>query len=102
MAKATDRKGKAKDAKATNEALDALANFTLPDSLPCSEIEFPILIRKSNKVKWQDILNESNRHYAEIEEFIQSKEEPDLTPPFQSKILHFDYVIREHTFSLVV
>jgi hypothetical protein len=84
--KSTDRKGKSKDAKAAvNEMTENLAAFTLPDSLPCSEVEFPVLIRKKNHANWKAILEESNQKFQEIEEFNETKKEPTLKSPFLSR-----------------
>ncbi|KAG6442247.1 IQ domain-containing protein K [Manduca sexta] len=81
--KTTDRKGKSKEVKsATNELADNLATFTLPDSLPCSEVEFPVLIKKTTKANWQQILEESNQKLLDIEKYKESKKECVPRAPF--------------------
>ncbi|CAG9793816.1 unnamed protein product [Diatraea saccharalis] len=81
--KTTERRGKNKDPKAGgSEIAEPLGAFTLPDSLPCSEVEFPILIRKKKIVDWKAILEEANQHIQEIEEFNESKKEPVPKSPF--------------------
>nr|XP_026486846.1 uncharacterized protein LOC113393938 [Vanessa tameamea] len=89
--KGTDRKGKAKEIKSTlNDLRENLAAFTLPDSLPCSEIEFPILIKKTNKAKWTEIIEESNRNLKDIENYVESIKEPlDKTPFLKTE---YDYI----------
>lgn len=87
--KNTDRKGKGKDLKSVaNEQTDNLATFTLPDSLPCSEIEFPVLIKKSTTANWQAILEESDQQFREIVEYAESKQEKVPKPPFLSKFFN--------------
>ncbi|KOB74147.1 IQ domain-containing protein K, partial [Operophtera brumata] len=82
--KTTDRKLKSKDAKsvAGNDQTDALANFSLPESLPCSEIEFPVLITKTATVNWQQILEEREQKFHEIAEYVESKHEKVSKAPF--------------------
>ncbi|XP_072947862.1 uncharacterized protein [Epargyreus clarus] len=81
--KGTDRKGKSKDAKSVvNDQVDTLATFTLPDSLPCSEIDFPIILRKTPRADWNQILQESDEAYQEIEEYTQSKQPSIPKSPF--------------------
>lgn len=83
--KGTDRKGKGKDAKSTaNELTENLATFTLPDSLPCSEVEFPVLIKKKSGANWKMILEESDKNFEELEAFTESKKEPVPKSPFLS------------------
>lgn len=83
--KNTDRKGKGKDTKSVaNEQTENLATFTLPDSLPCSEIEFPVLIKKSTTANWKQILEESEQRLNEIVEYAESKQEKVPKPPFLS------------------
>ncbi|KAJ0178347.1 hypothetical protein K1T71_006170 [Dendrolimus kikuchii] len=90
----TDRKGKSKDTKTlSNELTDNLAAFTLPESLPCSEVSFPVLITKVAKASWQDILEESNQHFREIEEFTERKKEAVPKPPFLKT--ECDYITNE-------
>ncbi|CAH2240335.1 IQ domain-containing protein K-like [Pararge aegeria] len=93
--KASDRKGKSgKDAKsAANEKSETVTAFTLPDSLPCSEIDFPLLIRKRHTANWNEIVEESNNNYKEIEEYAQSKREVTPKPPFQKT--ECDYIANE-------
>ncbi|KAM3966412.1 uncharacterized protein ACR2FA_012725 [Aphomia sociella] len=92
--KTTDRKGKSKELKsAGNEVIDTLAMFTLPDSLPCSEVEFPILIKKTAKANWLEILEESNNKHKEIEEYVESKKQPVPKAPFQNT--ESDYIKNE-------
>ncbi|CAH0729678.1 unnamed protein product, partial [Brenthis ino] len=76
--KGTDRKGKTKEVKsAVNDInYDTLSAFTLPDSLPCSEVEFPILLKTANKANWFQIVEESEERLKEIEEYSESKKEP--------------------------
>lgn len=90
--KATDRK-KGKDKTATNETSDNLAAFTLPDSLPCSEIEFAVLLKRSFRANWNKILEEKEQELKEIEEFKQSKTEPVPKSPFLSELIHWSFYI---------
>ncbi|RVE44683.1 hypothetical protein evm_010702 [Chilo suppressalis] len=81
--KITDRKGKNKEPKSgASELSDNLATFALPDSLPCSEVDFPILIRKKNLANWKTILEETDQQFHEIEQFNDSKKEPVPKSPF--------------------
>lgn len=84
--KGTDRKGKSKEVKsAVNDInYDTLSAFTLPDSLPCSEVEFPILLKRANKANWLQIVEESKERLKEIEEYSESKKETASKPPFLS------------------
>lgn len=94
--KGTDRKGKGKEAKsAMNELSENLATFTLPDSLPCSEVEFPILIKRKAGASWKKILEESDKKFQEIEAFTESKKEPVPKSPFLSiiKSVAFIFII---------
>ncbi|XP_026762646.2 IQ domain-containing protein K-like [Galleria mellonella] len=92
--KSTERKGKSKEPKpAINETTDTLATFTLPDSLPCSEVEFPVLIKKKTKTNWLEILEESNNKIREIEEYTESKKQPIPKAPFQKT--ECDYIKNE-------
>lgn len=84
--KGTDRKGKTKEGKGTNDMAETLAAFVLPDSLPCSEVNFPVLIRKVKRTSWNEILDESKREQQEIEEYVESKREPALKAPFLSQL----------------
>lgn len=93
--KGTDRKNKSvKDTKtaAINDKDEAVANFTLPDSLPCSEIDFPILIKKRSTANWNEIIEESNKKLKDIEEYVQSKRETPTKPPFQSWYFCFNCI----------
>ncbi|XP_013190609.1 IQ domain-containing protein K [Amyelois transitella] len=79
--KATDRKRK--EAKSiTNETADTLAAFQLPDSLSCSEVEFPVLMMKTTRASWKDILKENEQRMQEIKEYSDSKKEPIVKAPF--------------------
>ncbi|XP_028167255.1 IQ domain-containing protein K-like [Ostrinia furnacalis] len=81
--KTTDRKGKGKETKsAVNELTENLAAFTLPDSLPCSEVEFPVLIKRKAGASWKQILEESDEKFKEIEAFAESKKEAIPKSPF--------------------
>lgn len=87
--KGTDRKAKTKDYKSAGTAdsevnESALAAFTLPDSLSCSEIDFPILIKRQAVANWKDIIAESDKWHQEINEYVEAKE-PTLKPPFQGR-----------------
>ncbi|KAI8426348.1 hypothetical protein MSG28_005201 [Choristoneura fumiferana] len=95
MGKETDRKGKGKERTGGSEPADPLATFTLPDSLPCSEIDFPALITKKPKANWKEVLQESEQNFKEIEEYVQSKNEPVLKSPFMKT--ECDY-IRDEVF----
>lgn len=82
--KGSDRKAKLKDLKGIAESNDTAA-FTLPDSLPCSEVDFPILIKRKPRANWNDIIDESNKWHNELDEFNQSKLVPVPKSPFLSK-----------------
>lgn len=83
--KGTDRKGKSKEIKtAVTDISDTLTAFTLPDSLTCSEVEFPILLNKRNKANWLEIVEESENRLNEIEQYSEDKKEPVAKPPFLS------------------
>lgn len=86
----TDRKGKSKHTK-TNELTDNLTAFSLPESLPCSEVSSPVLITKIAKASWRQILEESNRRVREIEEFTERKKEPIPKITFLSKFFSLIY-----------
>ncbi|KAH9637188.1 hypothetical protein HF086_016210 [Spodoptera exigua] len=77
----TDRKPKLKEPKNIAEHNDTAA-FTLPDSLPCSEVDFPILIKRKPKANWNDIINESDEWRNQLEEYSQSKQVPAPKSPF--------------------
>ncbi|XP_047504101.1 uncharacterized protein LOC125049062 [Pieris napi] len=79
--KTTDRK-KTKDKGPISEASDNAATFTLPDSLPCSEIEFPVLIKRVNKANWNLIVKQREKELQEIEDSRESKKEPIIKQPF--------------------
>ncbi|CAK1556199.1 unnamed protein product [Leptosia nina] len=79
--KTTDRK-KTKDKGAISEASDNVATFTLPDSLPCSEVEFPVLIKRVNRANWDLIVEQREKELKEIEENRESKKEPAIQQPF--------------------
>ncbi|XP_053606483.1 IQ domain-containing protein K-like [Plodia interpunctella] len=80
--KSSDRK-KGKDAKSTtNEVADTLATFQLPDSLSCSEVEFPVLMTRSNKASWRQIVEEHEQRMQELKEYSESKKEPIVKAPF--------------------
>ncbi|XP_059054088.1 uncharacterized protein LOC131848297 isoform X2 [Achroia grisella] len=92
--KTTDRKGKNKDAKPIlNEITGTLTTFTLPESLSCSEVEFPVLIKKTTKANWLEILEESNNKLKEIEEYTENKKDPIPKAPFQKT--ECDYIQNE-------
>lgn len=84
--KATDRKNKLKDSKSTapNITEAALAAFTLPESLSCSEVDFPVLIKRRAKANWIEIINESNKLHQQIKEYAEAKA-PPFKPAFLSK-----------------
>ncbi|CAH2091249.1 unnamed protein product [Euphydryas editha] len=89
--KGTDRKGKSKEIKsAVNELEENLTTFTLPDSLPCSEIEFPILLKRSYNANWAEIIEESDKNLKSIENYRKSKMEILEKPPFLKTEL--DYI----------
>lgn len=80
--KSTDRRNKAKDTKSSaNEP----ATFILPDSLPCSEIDFPVIVKKPLRANWHQILEESEQRQREIEEYVESKKVAIPKSPFLSK-----------------
>lgn len=83
--KSTDRKAKSKDQKVSSELTDNLAAFTLPDSLPCSEVDFPVLIKRRPRANWKDIVEESNKWHKQVDEYAESKKEPIPKPPFLSE-----------------
>ncbi|VVD05919.1 unnamed protein product [Leptidea sinapis] len=57
--KYTDRKAKTKESKTTTpDIAENPAAFTLPESLPCSEVDFPILLTRKYRANWQEILKE--------------------------------------------
>lgn len=94
----TDRKNvKGKEEKELKEAKEniskvmtdmreTLARFTLPESLPCSEVEFPILINKRRCANWAEILEERKVNLEQLEEYVQSKNDPIIRSPFQSLV----------------
>ncbi|XP_023936741.1 IQ domain-containing protein K-like [Bicyclus anynana] len=91
--KASDRKGKSgKDGKSSEKA-EAVAAFTLPDSLPSSEISFPILLKKKYTANWNEIVEESDRNLKEIADYAQSKKEEIKKPPFYKS--ECDYILKE-------
>lgn len=82
-AKSAERK---KELKASaNELAESLAAFVLPDSLPCSEVNFPVLIKRKAKANWSEIIQESGKHLEEIREYEDSKIEDPPKSPFISK-----------------
>ncbi|XP_045766255.1 uncharacterized protein LOC123867967 [Maniola jurtina] len=93
--KVSERKNKVgKDAKsAAAEKGETVAAFTLPDSLPCSEIEFPILSKKKYTANWNEIIDESNKTFKEIEEYAQTKKEPTTKSPFYKT--ESDFITKE-------
>ncbi|XP_063623509.1 uncharacterized protein LOC134795547 [Cydia splendana] len=92
--KGTDRKGKSKDTKSIAETVvESTANFTLPDSLPTDEVDYPVLITRKVTANWREILEESQQFKDEIEEYKQRQEEPVLKSPF--KKTETDYIKNE-------
>ncbi|CAG9561145.1 unnamed protein product [Danaus chrysippus] len=92
--RATDRKGKNKDTKSISNELDEnLATFTLPDSLPCSEVDFPVLIHTRAKANWKEIVEETDNNLKELEEYAASKMDP--VPKSQFLKTECDYVKRD-------
>ncbi|KAL4707679.1 hypothetical protein ACJJTC_014860 [Scirpophaga incertulas] len=83
----TDRKGKHVKS-VLNELADNLATFTLPESLPCSEVEIPAIKRKNTLSNWNDILEERNQQLDEIEAFNENKRAPMLKSPFLKTCHH--------------
>lgn len=84
-ARNTERRGKTKEMKSIGNELESnLATFTLPDSLPCSEIEFPIFPKRKLTANWNDIVEESDRKFRELEEYEESKNEQEPKAPFLS------------------
>ncbi|PZC84261.1 IQ domain-containing protein K [Helicoverpa armigera] len=80
--KSTDRKGRVKETKSAAIEQNETAGFTLPDSLPCSEIDFPVLIKRRPRANWKEIIDESNKWHKELDEYNESKQEPIPRPPF--------------------
>ncbi|XP_075978593.1 IQ domain-containing protein K-like [Anticarsia gemmatalis] len=84
--KGTDRKAKSKDSKggtASSDAAEAaLSAFVLPNSLPCSEVEFPVILKKSARANWKEIVEESTQWQQTVEDYAESKKEPTVKPPF--------------------
>lgn len=64
------------------------AGFSLPESLPCSEVDFPVLIRRQPRANWKDIVDESDKWQKQLEEYQESKQVPTPKPPFLSKYSH--------------
>ena len=62
------------------------AGFTLPDSLPCSEVDFPVLIRRRPRASWADVVDESDKWIKQLEEYQESKQVIIPKPPFLSKL----------------
>ncbi|XP_063535238.1 uncharacterized protein LOC134745180 [Cydia strobilella] len=91
--KGTDRKGKSKDIKSIAETVESTANFTLPDSLPADEVDYPVLITRKVTANWKEILDESQQFKDEIEEYMQRQQEPVLKSPF--KKTETDYIKNE-------
>lgn len=86
-AKSADRKKESKDAKlASNELAENLAAFVLPDSLPCSEVNFPVLVKRKTKANWNTIIEEQNKQFQEIKDYEDSKTEQQPKSPFLSKL----------------
>lgn len=83
--KTTDRKKK--DKAPVAEAIENVATFTLPDSLPCSEIEFPVLIKRVNRANWNLIVEQRAKELKEIDDTWQSKQEPVIKQPFLCKLI---------------
>lgn len=83
-AKSADRKKEAK--AASNELAENLAAFVLPDSLPCSEVNFPVLIKRKAKANWKTILEESDIGFQKIKEYEDSKTDHPPKSPFLSKL----------------
>ncbi|XP_014355870.2 uncharacterized protein LOC106708827 [Papilio machaon] len=79
----TDRKGKSKELKSlTNELQNEIAAFTLPNSLPCSEINFPVAPRRKPRANWDEILEESEEKFQEVENYENSKKGRQPLSPF--------------------
>lgn len=83
-AKSAERRKEAK--AASNELAESLAAFVLPDSLPCSEVNFPVLIKKKAKANWKAILEESDKKFQEIKDYEDRKVEQPPKSPFLSKL----------------
>lgn len=86
-AKSAERKKESK--AASNELAENLAAFVLPDSLPCSEVNFPILIKRRAKANWREILEESDKKFQEIKNYEDRKIEQPPKSPFLSKLQLF-------------
>ncbi|KAI5645446.1 hypothetical protein NE865_02533 [Phthorimaea operculella] len=83
-------RGRAKSKAAAAEAKAAaaemnenLAAFSLPESLPCSEVSFPVLIQKRHRANWKAILQETEHRKQEIQQYEDSKVEQIAKSPFQ-------------------
>ncbi|XP_034831336.1 IQ domain-containing protein K-like [Maniola hyperantus] len=93
--KVSERKMKVgKDSKsAAAEKGEAVAPFTLPDSLSCSEIDFPKLTKKKYTANWNELIEESNKILKEIEEYAQTKKDPTAKPLFYKT--ECDFITKE-------
>lgn len=80
--KNTDRKSANKSLKsAQDQDAYSMSTFVFPDSLSCSEVQFPVLIstKKIRKANWNDIVSENEKRMQEIEKFWQRKNGPTQT-----------------------
>ncbi|KAJ2944308.1 hypothetical protein O0L34_g18297 [Tuta absoluta] len=99
MASAKGRaKNKANIAEAKAAAAEMnenLAAFSLPESLPCSEVAFPVIhIQKRQRANWKAILQESENKKQEIQDYEESLVvEKVVKSPFQ--YTECDYVERD-------
>ncbi|KAJ8713425.1 hypothetical protein PYW07_013795 [Mythimna separata] len=68
-------RGKGKGIPKLNSFTDQTdpAAFVLPDSLPCSEVDFPVLIRRRSRANWKDIVNESEKWKKQLKEYQETK-----------------------------
>lgn len=62
------------------------AGFILPHSLPCSEIDFPVLIKREHRANWKDVVDESAKWHKQLEEYNESKLVATPKSPFLSKL----------------
>ncbi|GBP35091.1 hypothetical protein EVAR_28288_1 [Eumeta japonica] len=77
----------------------SLNAFKLPETLPCSTIEFPALVGAKTSAKWQEILNEKEEKMQAIKNHEDKKKESIPKSPFQKT--ECDYM-REKVFDHLV
>ncbi|XP_011549765.3 IQ domain-containing protein K [Plutella xylostella] len=83
--KVSDRKPKKLAQAQEEEAIE----FSLPTSLPCSEINYPIRLQRKFKANWQEILDEGDKFMKDIEDTKLLSQPAIIKAPFKDTACDF-------------